>query len=40
MVWTREQGWTRERKICPSGRRTRALLANLTAEVAVFLVRK
>jgi methionine biosynthesis protein MetW len=37
---TREQGWTVERKICLSGRRTRALLANLTAEVAVFLVRK
>jgi methionine biosynthesis protein MetW len=36
----REQGWTVERKICLSGHRTRALLANLTAEVAVFLVRK
>ena len=40
MVWTREQGCTPECEICLSSRRTRAFLANLTAELAVFLVRK
>jgi methionine biosynthesis protein MetW len=34
------QGWTVERKIFLAGQRTATFLANLLAEVAVFLVRK
>jgi methionine biosynthesis protein MetW len=37
---TRDQGWTVERKIFLSGHRKGTFLANLMAEVAVFLVRK
>ncbi len=37
---TAEQNWTVERKIFLSGSRVGVLLANLMAEVAVFLVRK
>jgi len=36
----KEQRWTVERSICLSGHRTGVFLANLLAEVAVFLVRK
>ena len=36
----REQGWTVERAIFVSGHRVGTLLANLMAEVAVFLVRR
>jgi methionine biosynthesis protein MetW len=36
----REQGWTVEREIFLSGKRTGTFLANLLAEVAVFLVRR
>jgi methionine biosynthesis protein MetW len=36
----REQGWTVEREIFLSGHRAGVALANLMAEVAVFLVRK
>jgi methionine biosynthesis protein MetW len=36
----RQQGWTVEREIFLSGHRMGTLLANLMAEVAVFLVRK
>ncbi|MGE5646451.1 MAG: methionine biosynthesis protein MetW [Acidobacteriota bacterium] len=36
----RAQGWTVDRKIFLSGRRIGTLLANLMAEVAVFLVRR
>jgi methionine biosynthesis protein MetW len=36
----RAQGWTVERKIFLTGRRAGVFLANLMAEVAVFLVRK
>jgi methionine biosynthesis protein MetW len=36
----REQGWTVEREIFLSGHRTGVVLANLMAEVAVFLVRR
>jgi len=34
------QGWTVERKIFLAGQRTATFLANLLAEMAVFLVRK
>jgi methionine biosynthesis protein MetW len=36
----RQQGWTVEREIFLSGHRMGTVLANLMAEVAVFLVRK
>ena len=36
----REQRWTVERKMFLAGHRTRVVLANLTAEVAVYQVRK
>ena len=36
----RDQGWTVERKIFLSGHRAGTCLANLMAEVAVFLVRR
>lgn len=40
MAWAREPGWTVESEICLSGPCTGAFLANLMAEVAVFLVLK
>ena len=35
-----EQGWSIERRICLSGRRTVAVFPNLMAEIGVFLFRK
>lgn len=39
-ILARDQGWTVDRKIFISGRRVGTHLANLMAEVAVFLVRR
>jgi len=39
-ILAREQGWTVERKIFLSGHRVGTFLANLMAEVAVYLVRR
>ncbi len=36
----KQEGWTIERRICLAGNHTVPLLANLLAEVAVFMIRK